>query len=82
MNYDSHTESPSFLDPTQKPTHSQVWLDAVPTLHVVPIMPNWPAIEDIISKEIERAFYGQTSVAEAVAAASALTQPLFQQAAP
>lgn len=75
-------ESPSFLDPTQKPTHSQVWLDAVPTLHVVPIMPNWPAIEDIISKEIERAFYGQTSVAEAVAAASALTQPLFQQAAP
>ena len=75
-------ESASFLDPTQKPAHSQVWLDAVPTLRTVPVMSNWPAIEDTVSKEIERAFYGQASVAEAAAAASELTQPLFQKAAP
>ena len=73
-------ESASFLDPAQKPAHSQVWLDAVPTLRTVPVMSNWPAIEDAASKEVERAFYGQASVEEAAAAASELTQSLFKGA--
>ncbi|WP_423224789.1 ABC transporter substrate-binding protein [Candidatus Amarolinea aalborgensis] len=75
-------ESASFLDPAQKPVHSQVWLDAVPTLRTVPVMSNWPAIEDAASKEVERAFYGQASVEEAAAAASNLTQSLFKKSAP
>jgi multiple sugar transport system substrate-binding protein len=73
-------ESASFLDPAQKPAYSQVWLDAVPTLRTVPVMSNWPAIEDAASKEVERAFYGQASVEEAAAAASELTQSLFKGA--
>jgi len=50
--------------PTQKPVHSRVWLDAVPTLRAVPVISNWPAIEDAASKEVERAFYGQATVEE------------------
>ncbi len=73
--------SAAFLDPTQKPANSQVWLDAVPTLRTVPVMSNWPAIEDAASKEVERAFYGQATVEEAAASAAALTQPMFNEAA-
>ena len=76
----SVAESSAFLDPTQKPANSQVWLDAVPTARTVPVMSNWPAIEDAASKEVERAFYGQATVEEAAAAAAAVTQPMFEQA--
>ena len=75
----SVAESPAFLDPNQKPAHSKVWLDAVPTLRSVPTMSNWPAIEDTASKEVERAFYGQATVAEAAASAAELTQPMFDE---
>jgi multiple sugar transport system substrate-binding protein len=71
-------ESPAFLDPNLKPAGSRVWLDAVPTLRQVPVYPNWPAIEDAVSKEIERAFYGQATVEEATSAALSITEPLFQ----
>lgn len=71
-------ESPAFLDPTAKPANSQVWLDVVPTLRAVPVYANWPAIEDAVSKEIERAFYGQTTVEEATSAALSITEPLFK----
>jgi multiple sugar transport system substrate-binding protein len=77
----SVAESAAFLDPTQKPANSQVWLDVVPTLRTVPVMSNWPAIEDAASKEVERAFYGQATVEEAAASAAALTQPMFNEAA-
>jgi multiple sugar transport system substrate-binding protein len=72
-------ESPAFLDPSQKPARSQVWLDAVPTARTVPVMSNWPAIEDAATKEVERAFYGQATVEEAAAAAAAVTQPMFDE---
>ena len=71
-------ESSAFLDPSAKPASSQVWLDVVPALRAVPVMSKWPAIEDAVSKEVERAYYGQATVAEATAAAESLTQPMFQ----
>lgn len=71
-------ESPAFLDPARKPASSQVWLDVVPTLRAVPVYANWPAIEDAVSKEIERAFYGQATVEEATSAALSITDPLFK----
>ena len=78
----SVAELAAFLDPTQKPANSQVWLDAVPTLRTVPVMSNWPAIEDAASKEVERAFYGQATVEEAAASAAALTQSMFERGRP
>lgn len=78
----SVAESSAFLDPAQKPAHSRVWLDAVPTARTAPAISNWPAIEDAASKEVERAFYGQATVEEAAAAAAAVTQPMFDEAHP
>ncbi len=72
-------ESPAFLDPQAKPASSQVWLDVVPTLRPVPVYVNWPPIEDAVSKEIERAFYGQATVAEITAAALSITEPMFNK---
>lgn len=72
-------ESPAFLDAGQPPANSQVYLDTLDDLGRVPTMPGWPFIEELASREIERAFYGQASVAEAAAAAVAATQPYFEQ---
>lgn len=71
-------ESPAFLDPDQKPAASHVWLDVVPTLRAVPVFSQWPAIEDAVSKEVERAFYGQASVEEATSSALSVTAPMFK----
>jgi len=73
-------ESPAFLDPDRPPAHSRVYLDAIPTLDRVPLMTTWAGIEESVSREIERAFYGQASIDEALESAHRLTQPYFEQA--
>jgi multiple sugar transport system substrate-binding protein len=55
-------ESPAFLDPSAKPASSQVFLDVIPTIHALPIVPKWGEIEDIVSEELTRAFYGQADL--------------------
>ncbi len=72
-------ESPAFLDPSLAPAHSQVFLDTVGDLRRVPLLPGWPAVEELAGREVERAFYGQASVAEAAASAVALTRPYFDR---
>jgi multiple sugar transport system substrate-binding protein len=49
-------QSPAFLDPMQKPASSQVFLDAIPSLRALPVLPNWVDIEEIADEEIQRAF--------------------------
>lgn len=75
----SVAESAAFLDPNQKPAHSQVFLDVVPTLRRLPNHPKWPSIEEAATNEIKRAFYGQATVAEAAAVAVEQTQTFFQK---
>jgi multiple sugar transport system substrate-binding protein len=72
-------ESDAFLDPQQKPLHSQVFLDAIPVLGRMPLLEEWPQIEETASREIERAFYGNASVEEAARTAISLTLPYFQK---
>ncbi len=36
-------ESSAFLDPNQRPAHSQVFLDAIPLLRYMPMLPEWPS---------------------------------------
>lgn len=72
--------SEAFLDPTKAPASSQVFLDTIPMLGEVPIMTTWVAIEETASREIERAYYGQATVATAAEAAAAMTQEYFDQA--
>jgi multiple sugar transport system substrate-binding protein len=70
-------ESAAFLDPAQRPASSRVFLDAIPLLRRVPLVPEWPRIEEAASREIERAFYGQAMVPEAAQAAISSTLTYF-----
>lgn len=75
-------ESAAFLDPGTAPASSRVFLDALPLLRRMPNLPNWPAIEETASREIERAFYGQASAEEAAAAAISATLTFFESKDP
>lgn len=39
-------DSPVFLDPTRPPAHARVFLDAIPTLRTVPLVPAWAEVEE------------------------------------
>jgi multiple sugar transport system substrate-binding protein len=75
-------ESPVFLDPQQPPASSRVFLDSIPLLRRVPLLPEWRRIEETASREIEQAFYGQASPQQAAQSAISLTLPYFQPARP
>jgi multiple sugar transport system substrate-binding protein len=70
-------ESDAFLDPGKQPAHSRVWLDTADTLRLVPIISTWEEIERTASEEIERAFYGDISVAEAAQLIDTRTEEYF-----
>jgi multiple sugar transport system substrate-binding protein len=70
-------ESPAFLDPAMRPAASQVFLETIPILRGVPVMASWVDIEEIAGEEIERAFFGQASVDEAIDSMLARTLPYF-----
>lgn len=70
-------ESAAFLDPTRLPSRSRVFLDTIPALRRVPVISTWQEIENVASEEIERAFYGDISVAEAASLAEQRTQEYF-----
>ena len=70
--------SPSaFLDPTQKPANSRVWLDAIPTIHHVPTVSTWPEIEDAAEPILENGMYLAKPVDQVVAELDDATRPLF-----
>ncbi|MEW6403592.1 MAG: sugar ABC transporter substrate-binding protein [Chloroflexota bacterium] len=71
--------SPAFLDPNVKPASSQVFLDVIPTLRALPVHPNWAEVEEIASEELQRAFYGEADVTEAMQRAVLRTREYFEQ---
>jgi multiple sugar transport system substrate-binding protein len=58
-------ESDAFLEAGLPPQRAQVFLDTIPFLNLVPVISTWEEIERTASQEVERAFYGDISVAEA-----------------
>lgn len=52
-------ESEAFLDPTQRPAHSQIFLDAIPTIRRVPNIETWNEIETLADPIIDEWYYGQ-----------------------
>jgi multiple sugar transport system substrate-binding protein len=66
----SVANSPAYLDPTQAPANSKMWLDVIPTIRRVPISPVWGNIENIVNAEIDRAYYGAATVDQAIDAAT------------
>jgi multiple sugar transport system substrate-binding protein len=77
----SVAESGAFLDPVQPPRHSEVFLDAIPTIRRTPVLATWPEIEDVAEQILIRAFYedGYT-VDDAIADLDAETRSLFEEA--
>ena len=74
-------QSPAFLDPSQEPAHSQVFLDVIPNLRRTPVLPNWPEIEDVAEEILTRAFYEPGfSIDDAIQALKEATDPLFEEA--
>jgi multiple sugar transport system substrate-binding protein len=73
----SVAESPTFLNPGERPANSQVFLDVIPNIRGVPIMETWVDIEDLTGEELSRAYYGQASLDEAIGAAIERAQPFF-----
>ena len=54
--------SPDFLDPTQPPANSRVYLDVLPSSRISPVISTWPAVETAVNNELERAFYGTAPI--------------------
>ena len=59
------------------PANSQVFLETIPILREVPVMAGWVDVEELAGDELERAFYGQASVDEAIDAMITRTLPFF-----
>lgn len=68
--------SPAFFD-GRPPASADVFIETIGQLGRVPIYERWTPIEEIVGKEIERAFYGQVTTAEAAEAANDLAAPYF-----
>ncbi len=49
--------SGAFLDPTQPPAHSNVFLQGIPSIRRTPTIPTWPQIEDLAEEIFTRMFY-------------------------
>jgi multiple sugar transport system substrate-binding protein len=72
--------SGAFLDPVQPPRHSEVFLDAIPSLRRTPVIPTWPEIEDIADEIFTRAFYEDDySIDDALRELEAATAELFEE---
>lgn len=70
-------ESIAFLDPTQRPYNSRIWLDSVSDLKMVPVISTWQEIETVSSEEIKRAVYGEITAQEAALLAFTRTEEYF-----
>lgn len=70
--------SAAFLDASQKPKSSKVFLDNIPTIRAVPIMTTWGDIEGLVSQDLELAFHGDVSLEEAIKTTTERTRRFFK----
>lgn len=68
--------SPAFLE-SAPPENNQVWLDAAAHLRAFPIHPAWNSIEEMLSRELQRAYYGDASLDEIIRAAEEATAQIL-----
>ena len=73
-------ESGAFLDPTQEPRHSEVFLDGVDAIRRTPVIPTWPEIEDEAEEILTRLFYEDNyTIDDGVRELEEATQSLFDE---
>lgn len=71
-------ETPVFLDPTQPPRNSRVFLDAIPVIRPTINIDTTEQIESIVNAELRRAFLGQASLSEVIGLMNTRTAELFK----
>lgn len=72
--------SPAFLDPTQPPKHSEVFIQGIPDIRRTPVLPTWPEIEDVAEEFLTRIFYEENyPLDEGLRDLDAATRPLFEE---
>lgn len=72
--------SDAFLDPTQKPANSSVFLDTIPVIRRVPNISTWPEIEDAANALLELGFFEGAPAEEIAAQLIQATTPIFARA--
>ncbi len=60
------SRSEAFLNPSAKPANSQVWLDEIANIRIVPALAHWPDIEETANAELSNAFFGHATAGQAV----------------
>ena len=73
----SVAESDVFLDPSNEPSNSRVYLDNIPLLRAVPNIGPWAEIEEMANGLIEEGYYSNAEAAEVAREVVTQTQPLF-----
>lgn len=78
----SVSRSPAFLDPSQPPRHSEVFLNGIDNIRRTPVIPTWPEIEETAEEILTRAYYepGYT-IQDTLEELDNQTTPLFEEAA-
>ncbi len=69
-------ESQAYLGSTL-PDNGQAWLDAADHMRALPMIPGWNTFEELFTKELQRAFYGDITVDELITGADEIAAPLF-----
>jgi multiple sugar transport system substrate-binding protein len=59
-------ESPLFLEPTDPPANSKVFIDALSQMHQLPVTKNWSAVEGLSDDALNEMFYGRLSIDEGI----------------
>ena len=75
--------SGAFLDPSQPPAHSEVFLNSIENnMRRTPVIPTWPEIEDAAEEILTKAFYQEGyTIDDAIEELDEVTRPLFEEAA-
>jgi multiple sugar transport system substrate-binding protein len=73
----SVARSPSFLSPHRPPAHSKVFLDAIPHLRRLPVLPQWPRVEDAAEEILTRLWYQGDSLEEGLSELEQRTELFF-----
>jgi multiple sugar transport system substrate-binding protein len=76
----SVAESGAFLDPSQKPANSRVFLDGIEHIRRVPTISTWPEIEDASGGILENGMYLGQPVDKVIRKLDLTTRPLFERA--
>jgi multiple sugar transport system substrate-binding protein len=76
----SVSTSDAFLDPSQPPRRSRVFLDAIPNVRAVPVISTWPEVEDAAGGILEDGLYKGLPVSEVASRIDKATRPILARA--